>query len=141
MKQLFLLAVLFIAYSSFGQDRSVVVHKDPRIDVLMKKQSEVNNSSTRLSAKRRYAKGYRLIVISTNSRADAIAAKTKIYTYFPELKSYMWHQSPYFKVKVGNFTSRSEAIAYQKKLGTMFPAGVFLMNDTIEVKPEDAAKE
>ena len=75
-------------------------------------------------------------MISTNSRDEAIAAKTKVYTYFPDMKTYMWHQSPYYRVKAGNFKDRKEAEDYRKKLLEYFPKGVFIMNDVVEVKPE-----
>ena len=102
--------------------------------MLVKKQIQINEETSRDS--RRVAKGYRLMVITTNSRDEAIAAKTKVYTYFPELKAYMWHQSPYYKLKVGNFKERKEAEDYQKKLNFYFPKGVFIMPDKVEVKPD-----
>lgn len=134
---LFSLVLVFVFSDLFAQSTgSVAVYKDSRIDLLLKKQAEANNLSTRNSSKRRNAKGYRLLIISTNSRDEAIAAKTAIYNYFPELKAYMWHQSPYYKVKAGNFLTRNEAAAYQKRLSPVFPRGVFIMNDIVEVKPE-----
>ena len=75
------------------------------------------------------------MIINTNKRDEALAAKTKVYTYFPELKAYLLYQSPYFKLKVGNFKERKEAEDYQKRLDIYFPKGVFIMNDIIEVKP------
>jgi hypothetical protein len=143
MKILLAFAALLIIAPSSAQDttwkktvdsNSVVVHKDPRLDMLVKKQIQINEETSRDA--RRVAKGYRLMVITTNSRDEAIAAKTKIYTYFPELKAYMWHQSPYYKLKVGNFKERKEAEDYQKKLNIYFPKGVFIMADKVEVKPE-----
>lgn len=113
---------------------SVVVHKDPRIDQLVKKQIQINEETTREA--RKNTKGFRLLVINTNKRDEALAAKTKVYTYYPELKAYLIYQSPYFKVKVGNFKERKDAEEYQKKLQQYFPKGVFIMNDTIEVKPD-----
>ena len=117
-----------------NMDSSVVVHKDPRIDLLVKKQAQINEETTRES--RKTAKGYRLMIISTISRDEAIAAKTTVYTYFPELKAYLWHQSPYYKLKAGNFKDRKEAEDYQKRLNSYFPKGVFIMNDIVEVKPD-----
>ena len=129
-----LCSVVVVAQTS----TSVNVYKDPRIDLLLKKQAEANDLSTRNTAKRRTAKGYRLLVVSSNNRADAIAARTKILTNFPELKAYMWYQSPYYKVKAGNFTSRNDAMAYQKRMATLFPGNIFIMNDIVEVKPDEA---
>jgi len=130
---------MVIALAVSAQDTSsVVIHKDPRIDLLLKKQGEVNAAIKKANA--RTAKGYRLLVINTNKRDDAIAAKTKVYTNFPELKAYLVYQSPYFKLKVGNFKTREEAEQYQKSLGYYFPKGVFIMSDTIEITPEKDAE-
>lgn len=112
---------------------TVLVHKDPRLDLLVKKQADINEVTSRDS--RRTDKGFRLMIISTTSRDEAIAAKTKVYTYFPDLKAYLWYQSPYFRVKAGNFKDRKDAEAYQKRMNSYFPRGVFIMKDTIEVKP------
>lgn len=111
---------------------TVIVHKDQRLDLLITRQIQANELASRDA--RRTAKGFRLLIISTNNRDEAIATKTKIYTYFPELKSYLWYQSPYYRVKAGNFKERKEAEEYQKKLNVYFPKGVFIMNDVVEVK-------
>ena len=144
MKVLIALVLVLIITPTFAQDsawrkqvidtNTVVIQKDPRIDMLVKKQAQVNEETSRDA--RRFVKGFRLMVITTNSRDEAIAAKTKVYTYFPELKAYLWHQSPYYKLKVGNFKDRKDAEAYQMKLNNYFPKGVFVMPDTVEVKPE-----
>ena len=112
---------------------TVIIHQDSRLDQLVKKQASINEITSRDS--RRTDKGFRLMIISTTSRDEALAAKTKVYTYFPELKAYLWYQSPYFRVKAGNFKDRKDAENYQKRMNTYFPRGVFIMKDVIEVKP------
>ena len=145
MKRIVALAVFLCSLSSFAQDtttldsNTVVVHKDPRIDMLVSKQAQINEETSRDT--RKTTKGFRLMIISTNNRDEAISAKTKVYTYFPELKAYLWHQSPYYKVKAGNFKDRKEAEAYQKKLNVYFSNGVFIMNDIVEVKPDKTREE
>ena len=141
-KFIFFIAVLF-SLKSFSQDTTlfktpdsglVTIHKDQRIDLLIKKQAQINEITSRDS--RRSAKGFRLMIVSTNSRDEAIAAKTKVYSYFPELKVYLWYQAPFYKLKAGNFKERKDAEAYQKKLNAYFPNGIFIMNDVVELKPE-----
>lgn len=144
MKNLLLIITLFVLKTGFTQESvsavatsstsSVIVHKDPRVDVLIKKQGTINKNVKKSSA--RFGRGYRLMVVNTNKRDEAIAAKTKIYTHFPELKAYLAYQSPYFKLKAGNFQTRAEAEKYRKLMTSLFPKGVFIMNDTIEIKPE-----
>ena len=147
MNKIFLIAGLFFSFTTFSQDTtwhkttdtsSVIVHKDPRIDLLVKKQIQINEETSREA--RRAGKGYRLLVINTTKRDEAAAAKTTVYTFFPELKSYLLYQAPYFKLKVGNFKDRKEAEDYQKRLQKYFPKGVFIMNDTIEVKLDKDAE-
>ena len=142
MKFIFTIAAFVFSTVCFAQkdtawvepvdSNSVIVHKDPRIDLLVKKQAQINEVTSRDS--RRTDKGFRLMIISTSNRDEALAAKTKVYTYFPELKAYLWHQSPYYKLKAGNFKDRKDAEAYQKRLNTYFSKGVFIMKDIIELK-------
>jgi hypothetical protein len=142
MKKILPLFVLFISLNAFAQDsdsNSVVIHKDPRIELLMNKQAQINEESSRDA--RKLGKGYRLLIVRTNNRDEAIAAKTKVYTYFPELKSYLWHQSPYYNVKAGNFKDRKEAEEYQRRMNLYFPNGVFIMNDIVELKLEKPLEE
>jgi hypothetical protein len=143
MKKLFVL--LFVFAGTVGQSQTqaqettppastVIVHKDPRLEALEDKQASINEATRRASA--RTMRGYRLLIINTNKRDEAIAAKTKVYTYYPELNAYLSYRTPYYKLKAGNFQTRSEAEAYRKKMASLFPKGVFIINDIIEVKGE-----
>jgi hypothetical protein len=144
-RSIFLLVFSFLVFG-FAQAQdiktdtaTVVVHKDPRLDVLVKRQAAVNAAYKKATT--RSGKGYRLLVVNTNNRDEAIAAKTKIYTYFPELKAYLIYQTPYFKLKAGNFKTREEAEKYRRNFNAIFPKGVFIINDTIEIKPEKEQNE
>ena len=131
---LFFLALLFAgAVSGQTANQSVTVIKDPRIDLLVKKQVESNEILTR--DERSTTAGYRILVINTVDRAKATEAKTKMYQAFPELKSYLSFQAPKFHLKVGNFRDRAEAESYLESIKLTFPTGVYIVRDTIEVNP------
>jgi hypothetical protein len=136
MIRLLLIPVIcFIAVHSFAQDTgSVVINKDPRIDMLVNKQIEINEFTTRNS--RRSAAGFRILVISSNNRTKVLDAKTKIYRQFPELKAYMMYQAPFFRLKVGNFKEREEAESYLSGIQKLFDSNVYVVPETIEVRPE-----
>ncbi|PWT72423.1 MAG: sporulation protein [Bacteroidetes bacterium] len=128
-------AFLFVSQLSAQVDsNSIVVHKDPRIDLLIKKQIQINEETTRDS--RRNVPGYRIQVINSSDRNKVFAAKTKIYQDFPELKPYLIYQPPNYKLKVGNFKTPEEADPYLKELSKMFPSGVYVIHDVIEIKLE-----
>lgn len=137
MKIFFLVFSFIFLQTGFAQTAdttAVLVHKDPRMEILSKKQASVNAAIKKANA--RTMRGYRLLIVNTTKRDEAMDAKTKIYTYYPELKAYLVYQSPYFKLKAGNFKTREEADRYRIELNSIFPKGVFILNDLIEVTPE-----
>ena len=136
MKKLFLLIIIVISFKASAQTDSVsvTVIKDPRINLLVKKQAQINEETTR--ANRRTMPGFRIQVINTNDRKAAIDAKTKVYQLYPELKAYIQYQSPYYRLKVGNFKTKEEAEEYQSSLSRDFANSVSIVRDVIEVRPE-----
>jgi hypothetical protein len=129
-----LLTLLLLTFVLSASAQSVVVHKDPRVDLLAKRQGQINVAVRKASS--RTAQGFRLLVVNTNNRQEAINAKSKIYTAYPELKAYLIYQAPYYKLKAGNFKTRAEAEPYRKALNAQFPKGVFIINDTVELRAE-----
>lgn len=128
---------LFLSARAMAQTDSagtVVINKDPRIDLLVRKQAEINEETTRET--RRFIPGFRIQVINSSDRGSVFAAKTKVYQQFPELKPYLMYQAPNYKLKVGNFKTQEEADDYAKQLTRLFPSGVYVIRDTIEVKPD-----
>lgn len=135
MKILALSVLLLAGPIVYGQQENgnVVIHKDPRVDLLVTKQVEINEVTTRNT--RRIANGFRIQVINTNDRNKANEAKTKVYQSFPELKPYLIYQAPFFKLKVGNFKNREDAEQYINDLKRLFPSGVYVVRDIIELGP------
>ena len=93
MKNLFVfLAMVFISATVFAQvdTGKVVVYKDPRLALLVRKQAQINEETTRNS--RRSMPGYRIQIVNTTDRNIAIDAKSKVYQLYPELKAYLLYQ-------------------------------------------------
>lgn len=135
MKIIVCLLALMVSLQLSAQDSTgVVVHKDPRIDMLVKKQIDINEETTRDT--RRTMSGYRIQVINSNDRNKVFAVKARIYQNYPELKPYLMYQPPFYKLKVGNFKTKEEAEEYRKELAREFPTGLYIVKDIIEVKPD-----
>jgi SPOR domain len=118
---------------------SVIVYKDARVEQLIRKQMEINEETTRDS--RRNMPGYRIQVLNSTDRNKVFAAKTKIYQQFPDLKPYVMYQPPNYKLRVGNFRTQAEAEEFEKQLSQLFPTGLYVIRDTIEVTPEKLKEE
>jgi hypothetical protein len=132
------LAIISLSVSAQSDSGRVVVHKDARIDMLIKKNIEINEINTREA--RRFVQGWRILVMNTNDRNKANDAKTKVYQEFPELKAYLQWQAPFFKLKVGDFKTRPEAEEYLENIKRVFPSGVYVVRDIIEVNPDKSAE-
>lgn len=135
-KSLLMVGLVFSIMGLHGQTDtgSITVNKDPRLDLLISKQIEINEVTTRDS--RRNGPGFRILVISSNNRNKVTEAKTKMYRKFPELKAYMMYQAPFFRLKVGNFKERIEAEEYLTEIQRLFDSSVYIVPDNIEVRPE-----
>ncbi|MEY2639966.1 MAG: hypothetical protein RIR90_1448 [Bacteroidota bacterium] len=131
---LLIITTLFIS-TVFGQD-SIVLKKDPRLDVLSAKQAQINKR-TSLVTSSGMIKGFRLQVVSTTNRDVALRTKADLLSRYPEHKSYLLFQSPYFKVRFGNFLKREDAEKIRKVLNKQYPQGVFVVEDGIEYTLKD----
>jgi SPOR domain len=144
MKKMLLLVLIVLCKGSFGagiivlkQNKdTIVVNKDVRLDILNQKQSVINKRSKIMTSNGLY-RGYRLQLLSSNNRNQAFKLKYDLLSAFPDQKTYVSYQAPYFKVRFGNFLHRDEAEKMRKLLQKTYPAGVFVVEDTIEYTPKD----
>lgn len=133
MKFLLSIGFLFLFLQGICQDSAVVVHKDPRLDLLVSKQIEINETSIKNA--RRSGPGFRIMVINTNNRNKAQEIKSQVYRQFPELKAYLQYQTPFYRLKVGNFLDRAEADEYLENIRRIFGKDVYVVRDIVEIRP------
>ena len=117
---------------------SVVVTKDPRLDVLSAKQAEINKKAVLIARSSNYP-GYRIQVINTNNRDEANKVKAEMLRRFPDQKVYLLYQAPNFRVRLGNFITQKEGATIQKMIAKLYPQrGIYFVADRIEIPlPED----
>lgn len=152
MKRIFFLAIALIAFNGlFAQTtteekdttvvQKVTINKDPRLDILARAEVDIANAAVKMAA--RFAKGYRLFVLKTDDRNYAMKVRTYLLQNFPEEKVIMSYQAPFIKMKFGDFLDKDEAEKVKKQImkGGVVTGGVYVVPDTIEVKPDKDAKE
>lgn len=82
------------------------------------------------------SEGYRILVFSqsgNHSKSAAIEAKSTFDLIYPECKSYILFEEPYFKVKAGNFTTRVDAEIFLRSIKKDYPYA-FIVKDVLDVK-------
>lgn len=118
----------------------ITVIKDSRLDELAKKEAIFNEA---LSKKPRAGKGYRLMVLSTNDRTQAMAVRAKLLQRYPDQKVYTIFQPPYIKLKFGDFVEKADAENIRKDIikSKMITNNIYVVPDTIEVKADKIKEE
>lgn len=144
MRYILFLITIILSQSVFSQTKpdssvemnKVKIIKDGRLDILARKQSELNTAILKNQA--RTARGFRLMVLNTNDKDYAYKVRAELLQKFPEQKPYMWFSSPYIRIKFGNFRTREEAEVYRKQISAMLNgANIYFLQETIEVEPGD----
>ncbi len=144
MKAVLSLIFSCISFAVFAQDSLknkvpadttagfIKVIKDPRLEILAKKEAEFNSSGMKSG------KGYRLMVISSNDRAQVMKVRAQLLQLFPEQKVYMTFQAPYIKIKFGNFVEKADADKYRQMItkAKIVTNNVYMVPETIEIKPD-----
>lgn len=80
--------------------------------------------------------GYRLCIFldnGENARVAAVEAKEQFELAFPDEKTYIAYENPYFKVTVGNCITSEEGIILMGLVSTVFPKA-FLKNEDISLQ-------
>lgn len=132
--KVFLSSFLFIFFIKANAADTIIVRKDSRLETLTAQQIVTNKITDKLLPNGMY-KGYRLQVLSSRSREDAFNLKASLLQNFPEQKAYVLYQSPYFKVRFGNFLTKEEAENYKQKLLAIYSQGIYVMESPVEYNP------
>lgn len=103
---------------SFSQSSQITIDADPRIDTLMIQQIEINKQKDGVS-------GYRIQIKNTTTQKEANALRARFSRDFPELKSYLRYNAPYYKIRIGDYLNKLEAqkdlITIKKKYRGAYP--------------------
>jgi len=71
-------------------------------------------------------KGFRVQIYSGNDRERAITVKTEFMRHFPGIRTYLTYTSPAFRVRVGNYRNRTDAIGMLRSVNGMYNPSVIV---------------
>jgi hypothetical protein len=112
--------------------KSVHVKRDPRVDKLVERQIEINHLS--VQGRIIIEQGYRLLVVSTNKRDQAMEVRSVLLREYPEYKTYMSYQAPNFKVHFGNFRTHRDAEKLRIEMSRFFSTNILVIPSKIELR-------
>jgi hypothetical protein len=134
MKQsviLILVIILTTVQFSFAQENrhsqgKVTVYQDERMTAITERYKDVNRRDPSFD-------GYRIQIFfdsGNNSKNRATEALSAFQEKYPDVKAYLSFKQPYYRIRVGNFRTKSEAIGFQKKIQGDYP-NAFTVKDRI----------
>lgn len=108
--------------------------KGDNADVVVRQSSDIANllSQHISSNSSRVIQGYRVRIFFDNkqtSRVQSEAAMKQFSASNPGISAYRSYVNPYFKVTVGDFRTKSEAMALLKKIQKSFPRAFVVKED------------
>lgn len=128
------LALFFSANAQTQFGKSAYVTRDARVDVLVDKQIELNGQA--IKGRTSIEQGFRLLIVSTNKRDLALDTKSRLLKNYPDQKSYMFYQSPNFKVQFGNFKTYKDAEKAKLDLELDFGKDILIIPSRVEIRAE-----
>ena len=121
---LFTLIFLFGTGSAGAQNYSLKT-QDSLIHILVNRHTAINQA-------RRTMPGYRIQIYFGTDRTKANEIKTDFLHLFPNAGSYLIYQQPNFKIRVGDYKSRLEAMKFLKEIQTLYSAA-FIVKDDVKL--------
>lgn len=128
MKHLvFCLFALLTASIAWSQQGDIKVVKDPRIDALVAKQSQIIPPDINPKID-----GFRIQLFFDSDRELANNARSRFLTHFPKVDTYIEYNAPNYYVKVGDFRTRLEAERIKAEVETEFPTS-FIIEEKVNL--------
>ena len=109
-----------------GQQNEIMIFQDMRINNLVYNHVQQNKQKGGVP-------GYRIRIFSnlgSGARDQSQVTKTRFYELFPEIPIYMEYDSPYFKVYVGDYRSKVDALKDFNQIKRFF-SSAFIVPDKI----------
>ena len=135
---LFLSFLFFTTFTAYAQKQAgkLEVKEDAMISLLQEKRIELilhpeDAASTRNTGRKGTALGFRVQIYTGTSRTAAYAAQSRFQRMYSDIPTYVSYTQPNYRVKVGDFRSRSEAQAMMRELRKNFT--VFLFTEQVNV--------
>ena len=108
-----------------GDQADVEIYQSDSVAVNLKRHIEANSS--------RSINGYRVRIFFDNrktARAESEETLKRFESMYHDVKAYRTYANPYFKVTVGDFRNRSEAMELLTRIKPLFPSA-FIVKEPI----------
>ena len=107
----------------FADGRKVYIEADGRLAKLIQAHKDIGQGTG-------FIEGFRIQIFAGSSRESAQRVKGRFLSNYPGMGSYLVHNAPTYRVRVGDFLERSDALKMLAQLKPLFP-DAFVVVDKI----------
>lgn len=133
-----LILSLFLFSASFAQRGEVTVIKDPLIDSLIAKRSEVYKTTSEVKIGKPIVSsyGYRVQIFYGSDRREVFNQQARFKSLYPKFNTYLIYKEPNYYIRVGDFRTRLEAQRLMNEIRPAFPT-LFIFREKINAPQLD----
>jgi hypothetical protein len=133
-----LILSLFLFSASFAQRGEVTVIKDPLIDSLIAKRSEVYKTTGEVKIGKPIVSsyGYRVQIFYGSDRREVFNQQARFKSLYPKFNTYLIYKEPNYYIRVGDFRTRLEAQRLMNEIRPAFPT-LFIFREKINAPQLD----
>jgi SPOR domain len=129
--------VFFVSLMIFlieNANSQIVIKQENSIKKLVEHHIDLNSTVKRMN-------GWRIQLSSSSERDEVNKIKAEFLINFPNIKTYLTYQQPYFKLRVGDYLDRNEAQKQMKEIDAVLKQdfkdiGTFIVPDIVNVLPD-----
>ncbi|HNW76534.1 MAG TPA: SPOR domain-containing protein [Bacteroidales bacterium] len=128
LNMFFLLTLITSGFQAYAQQGGETVIRDAALDRLVEKHIRYNEKISGIS-------GYRIQIFfdsGTNSKPRGQSVYEAFSARYPEVPAYLTFKSPNYKVRVGDFRSRLDAVRFLQEVLPDYP-GAYVVKDQIHL--------
>lgn len=123
-----LLSLVTCCFTMRAQQQTVEVIRDPAIDAMVGKHVLVNRNLNSIP-------GFRIQIFfdsGNNSKTRGQSAYETFSARFPDVPAYLTFKAPNYKVRVGDFRTRLDAVRFLQQILPDYP-GAYVITDQIHL--------
>jgi len=109
LKYAFCLAVAFWAGQVVATAQEIQLNEDPKITQLQRNWVNANRSTPRIE-------GWRIQLMASTDRTQVEEGRNRFRQLYPEVAADWIQEKPYYKLRVGAFRSKLEALGFMSTL-------------------------
>jgi len=119
------LIIIFICPSKDVHSQNSIRSQDSLVKVLVNRHIALNQT-------KRLMPGYRVQIYFGPQRIKANEIKSDFLNIYPNVGAYLIYHQPNFKIRVGDFKTRLEAMKFLKELQPLYSTA-FLVKDDVKL--------